>query len=76
MRRQWETLGRKADGECDQLSKSASHWQQFQDAKEELLPWLESSEKYLDEEIDKITNDDELADQQNQHEVHCNKIRC
>lgn len=63
----WEALCRTAKQESDSLSGDVSHWNQYQSAMQQLLPWLENAERYMEEDKGKCANAREARQQLEQH---------
>ena len=69
LRRQWQMLCKQAKSESEALSSSAGHWHQFLANQQRLLPWLQSAERYMDEEVGKCGSLDEAQQERQQHAV-------
>ena len=69
MRRRWESLCSQAADSQAELSSHAGHWQQYQDAEQRVLPWLDHAERVLAEECGKTACQEDAQEQYDAHQV-------
>ena len=69
LRRSWENLCSQAKDHSTTLSSDVTHWNQYQHLVQQILPWLDAAERYLDEEVGKTSNAEEAGHQYDHHQA-------
>ena len=69
LRRSWENLCSQAKDHSTTLSSDVTHWNQYQHLVQQILPWLDAAERYLDEEVGKTSTSEEAGHQYDHHQA-------